>query len=461
MIQGADSMAKQKTVVKDLTEGSLARNLITFSLPFLAANLLQMVYNMVDMIIVGQAIGSAGLTAVSIGGQVTGFLTIVGSNFASGGQVFVAQTVGSGSRDKLGRAIGSLVSILCLISLVLMAVGFGLCGSLLTLLNTPIEAYDQAVDYLMVCCCGLLFVYGYNAVCASLRGMGDTKDPLIFVGISALLNVFLDLFFVRTLGMGAKGAAIATVISQGVAFVSSLVCLYIKREAMGFDMKPGIFVPDRHNAAIIMKLGVPMALQQVAIQVSMLYISTFINGYGLTASTVYGIGNKLYSVIASFTSTIVAATAVMVGQCMGAGAPEKADRTVKIAYRSVIVVAIPICLAAWLLPEAIFSIFDSDPAVLAMAPDYMHIAVLLYIAFALMAPGNGLVAGVGNSVLNMVIAILDGVVARIALSFLFAFGLNMGLYGFFLGNSLAAFVSVIMGGAYWLSGKWKTRKSLA
>ena len=447
-----------KTITNDLTEGSVLRQMLRFSIPFLLSNLLQTAYNMADMVIVGQAMGSAGLTAISIGGQVTTFLTIMGTNFASGGQVFIAQNVGLGDREKLGRAVGSLLTVILGLALALTAVGRFSYRGVLGLLNTPAESMEYACEYLRVCCYGLIFIYGYNAVCAALRGMGDSTYPLLFVALASLVNVALDLLFVKRWGMGPRGAAAATVISQGLAFFCSLAVLYLQRNRLGFSLRPSIFVPGGHETRVIFRLGIPLALMQVAIQCSMLYISTFINAYGLTASTVNAVGSKLYSVVTVVTTGMVGVCAVMIGQAIGAKKPERVNTILLWGLLFSGGSTVLFSAAAWLWPVGIFSLFDRDPAVLAMAGTYLRISSILYMGFGLMAPPLGLVNGVGHANLNMVISILDGVVARIALSLLL--GRTMGLNGFFLGNAIASWVSVILCGWYWISGRWRRRAAL-
>ncbi len=451
---------KQKTIATDLTQGSVLGQMVRFSVPFLLSILLQTAYNMADMIIVGHAVGSAGLTAVSLGGQVTNFLTIMGANFASGGQIFVAQTTGRGDRAGLGRAVGSMITIICAMSVVLTCVGFAFYPDILRLLNTPEASFSYACDYLKVCCAGLFFIYGYNAVCAALRGMGDSRLPLLFVAIASVINIFLDIWLVIGLQMGPKGAAIATVISQGTAFFSAMLVLYRKRRVLGFVLSARIFLPGRTETKTIFRLGIPTAMQQVAIQCSMLYIGTFINAYGLTAATVNGIGGKLYSVVTIFTTTAQITASVMTGQCVGAGRTERVRSIILWGLLFSIGSTIVFSIIGLLFPRQVFAFFDSDPQVLDMAGEYLRISCILFLGFGFMGPPLGLVLGVGNANLSMMIALLDGVLARIALSLLFGRWLGMGLNGFFLGNALAGWVSVNLSWSYWLSGRWKKRASL-
>ena len=181
----------EKTMINDLTTGSVGKELLKFSFPFMLSNALQTVYNLVDMVVVGQFVGSAGLTAVSIGGQITWLLSCLAIGYASGGQIFISQLVGTRDREGIRRTIGTLFSVIALFSILFTVLGIVVHRPLLTLLNTPAEAMKQAADYVVICSAGMFFVYGYNTVSAVLRGMGDSTRPFLFIAIAAIVNVIL------------------------------------------------------------------------------------------------------------------------------------------------------------------------------------------------------------------------------------------------------------------------------
>ena len=218
-------MTKQKTLVTNLSEGPVLQGLLRFAVPLMLANLLQAFYSMVDMIVVGQFCGPVGLSAVGIGGQVANLFLAIGWGFSSGGQVVISQQVGSGSQ-KLSRTIGTLLSLEMILAVASMIIGVLFYRPILTAMNTSETAWSEAASYHIICCCGMIFIYGYNALCAILRGMGESKLPMVFVAISSLVNVVLDLVFVGLFHWGAGGAAAATVSSQGIAFLCAAVYLY-------------------------------------------------------------------------------------------------------------------------------------------------------------------------------------------------------------------------------------------
>ena len=208
----------QGTQVRDFTRGNITSQLITFAWPLFLSNLLQIVYNMVDMIIVGHVLGKVGTSAVSVGGDISAFLTFIAMGFSSAGQVLIAKRIGSRRQDTIGKFVATMTGFLFCIAIFLSITALLLQDVLLGLMNTPSASYQEAANYSAVCMVGLIFIYGYNIVSAVLRGMGDSRHPFIFIGIAAVVNVLLDILFVIVMDLGAGGAALATVISQAVSF---------------------------------------------------------------------------------------------------------------------------------------------------------------------------------------------------------------------------------------------------
>ena len=454
---GGDQLS-QKTMINDLTNGSVAKQLMKFAGPFILANLLQNVYNMVDMIVVGQFVGSSALSAVSIGGDILHLATFIVMGVGSAGQILIAQYVGNKRQDKLSSTIGTMFSSLTIIAVIMTFVGLFFRDALLDLLNTPEEAYSQAQDYCTICYLGLIFIYGYNIVSSVLRGMGDSKRPLMFIAIAAVMNLVLDLVFVAGLGMKSFGAALATVIGQGFSFIVSVIYLYRRREAFGFDFKLKSFKIDLPSLKALAKLGVPLALQMSAITISSMFVNSYINSYGVVVSAVTGVGNKIALVMSVITQSFGTAGSSMVGQNFGAG---KFDRIRKVLWFSLLInVAFALVLTAVMLidAEGVFSLFNTDPEVLAMASVYAPIAILNFFGFATRNPFMALINGLGHGRLSLFIGICDGIVARIGLAMLLGIVLDMGIMGFWLGSVFAGFVPTIIGLIYYFSGSWKKRQ---
>lgn len=446
------------THIKDFTQGNITKQLIAFSWPLLLSNLLQVVYNMVDMIIVGNVIGKAGTSAVTVGGDVVNLLTFVGIGFASAGQVLIARYVGAGEREKIGRFVGTMSGFLASCALLLSVLGLIFQEPLLRLMKTPSEAYEGAAAYSAICMIGLIFIYGYNIVSAILRGMGDSKHPLLFIGIAAGMNLVLDVVFVVFMNMQAAGAALATVISQATSFLLCTLFLVKRRRQFCLEATRRDFIVwDGGMLTDFMKLGAPMAIKFASVMVSKLFVNAWINGYGVAVSAFAGIANKLATVVNMFSNAMNSAGSTLVGQNIVAG---KFDR-VKQILRNLLVITMAITLVFSVLivifPEQIFDLFieGSDPEVLSLAPAYVPIALLLFLASSLRATMNALINGSGNAKVNFATALLDGIILRIGLALLFGLALDMKHTGFFLGDALAGFTPFWLGMIFYLTGAWK------
>ena len=451
-------MAKQKFIT-DFTQGSVPKQLLRFATPLFLANLLQVVYNMADMVIVGQVMGSVGLSAVSIGGDVSSFLTFVAMGFSNAGQVIISQFIGAGQRKKVGAFVGTMFTFLVGFALVLGGVCLIFREQVLTLMNTPAAAWDQALAYSTVCIAGLVFIYGYNMVSAVLRGMGDSKHPFIFITLAAVMNIILDIVLVWGLKMGAMGAAIATVFSQAFSFVCCAVFLWRSRHEMDFEVSLSDFLhPQKEYLASLTKLGVPMAIKSAAIHFSKLFVNSWINSYGVAVSAMAGIVNKLGSICNLISNSVNAAGSSMVGQNVGAQKFERVPRIMVTCFVLTLCSSTLLTVVLYAFPTAVFGIFTDESAVMAIAMEFLPIAAVLFLGSACRSPMNALINGSGNHRVNFATAILDGLVMRIGLSVLFGLALNMEYLGFWLGDALAGYTPFFIGLVYYFTGAWKTRK---
>lgn len=416
---------------------------------------------MVDMIIVGHRLGEVGLSAVSVGGDVTNFMTLIAMGFANAGQVIISQYIGAGHKERIGRFVSTMFTFLTVVSVVVSATALVLREPILTKMKTPADSYEQALAYSTICMIGLFFIYGYNIVSAVLRGLGDSKHPFIFISIAAVLNVIFDLVFVLGLDMGAGGAALATVISQGVSFVSCAVFLIRKRADFGIEVKPIDFIKiDFGMLSALLKLGTPMAIKSASISFSKIFVNSFLNGFGTTVSAFAGVANKLASIANLVSNSLNAAGSSMVGQNIGAGEYKRVPKIFMRVFAISGVISILLSAILCIFPEAVFSIFTSgeDKAkVLEIAMSYIPIGVLMFFGSAFRSPANALINGSGNYKINFATAIFDGIILRIGLSYLFGVIFDGGYLGFFLGDALAGFTPFWIGIFFYLSGRWKTK----
>lgn len=448
-------MEQQNRIIRDLTSGSVPRTLISFSLPLFLSGLLQMVYNMVDMIVVGQFVGTEGLSAVAIGGEVLMLITFVAMGFSNAGQILISRFVGGKRFDLVGEMVGTLFTLLEGLAVIIMIVFFFSYQGIMRWLNTPADIWEFTRQYCITCVFGIPFIYGYNLVSAILRGMGDSKHPFLFIALASVINVVLDLLLVGPAGLGPFGAALATVVGQAVSFLFALRLLYRNRDQIHFDFHPAHFRIGKHVLRPLLSLGIPMVIQSAAITFSMLFVNSYINTYGTVAVAVTGVARKLESMISVVSQAISSAGGAMISQALGA---KKTERVPKVVFHALWIVAIPagiFALITWLKPEWLFGLFSSDPAVMEMALTYIPVAMIQYLGCTLRPPNFALINGSGNSKLNLLVALMDGIFCRIGLSLLLGVGLGMGIRGFWYGNALSGLVPFLIGAGYLLSGRWK------
>jgi len=454
-------LATGRKLSKDFTSGSIARALFFFMLPFMASNALQVLYSTIDMIIVGHYVGTPGLSAVSQSSQIVNFATMLCLGFSNAGQVLIAQALGAKKRREMNDVIGTLLSYVLTLSLVLTGIILVARVGILDVMNIPDESYDMAMEYLIICTSGLIFTAGYNMVSAVLRGMGDAKSPFLFIGIASVLNLVLDILFTGFLGWGVAGAAWATIIGQAASFIFSGFYLYKRKEAFGFDFKRESFIPRKRYIGMITGLGTPMAIQSGFINISMLFVNSMINSIDVFASATFGVGVKIDDIINKVSQGIQYAAMPMISQNIGAGNQKRAKQVV---YRAWVISAAftLVCMALYIgLGKQLFMLFSEDPVVHDMSATFIKAILWMFPAFAIMRGTGAFIQGLGNAKLGMVLAILDGVALRIGLSWLFGIVLDFGFFGFVLGYALAPYGYAIPSLIYFLSGVWKRKRALA
>lgn len=452
---------KEKKISKDFTQGNIPKQLLWFALPFMASNAMQVLYSTIDMVIVGKYVGTAGLSAVSQSSLILNFATMVCLGFSNGGQVLVAQALGAGKRKEMNEIIGTLFSLLMIIALGLTAIFLLGRNVILTLMNIPAESYDMAMDYLIICGIGLVFTAGYNMVSAVLRGMGDSKRPFIFIGIASVVNLVLDIVFTGMMKMGVAGAALATIIGQAVSFLFSIYFLYKNREDFGFDFEKESFLVKSKYAKMILQLGTPMAIQSGFINLSMMFVNSMVNNVGVVASATFGVGMRIDDIINKISQGIQYAAMPMISQNIAAKQQERTKRIVYYTWLYAGVFTVVFMLLYILCGKQLFMLFSDDVLVHEMSGTFIRAILWMFPAMAIMRGSNAFVQGIGNAKLSLVLSMLDGVVLRIGLSWLFGIALDWGFYGFVLGYGLAPFGCGVPGLIYFFSGIWKKRRTLA
>ncbi|MCQ2530171.1 MAG: MATE family efflux transporter [Lachnospiraceae bacterium] len=449
---------KKKDLITDFTSGNIWKQLIVFSAPLFLGNLLQMVYNMVDMIIVGRVLGNVGISGVSIGGDITHFFTMLIMGFSNAASIIISQLVGAKQKNKVGQLIGTLSVFLLICGVVMTTIGLVFRYPILNVMNTPTECYDYAMDYCIVSLSGLLFIFGYNAVSAVLRGLGDSKHPFLFIAVSSVVNIILDIVFVMFMDMGTFGAALATVIGQAVSFIWSLLFLVKRKDNLGFKITKNDFRIDKQLFGTLIKLGIPMAIKQASISFSKLFINSFINQYGLEYTAVSGVSNKIINIPMLVSNSVNTAGSSMVGQNVGAEEYKRVPKILGVVLTIAGIGTLALLAVVLLFPTQVYMLFTKDTSILPVAMEYMPVLILNFITVIFRAPANAFVNGTANYRVNFALAIMDAFVARVGLGLLLGSVFHLEYMGYWLGDALSGFMPMIVGVVYFLGGKWKTRK---
>ena len=313
---------------KNLTNGSVFKNLIFFSLPYLLSYFLQTLYGMADLFIIGQFEGVASTTAVSIGSQIMHMLTVMIVGLAMGTTVSIGQAVGANDRKKAAKSIGNTVTLFMMVSLGLTAVTLLFVRPIVSVMSTPGEAVDGTIGYLTVCFIGIPFITAYNIISSVFRGLGDSKSPMYFIAVACAANIGLDYLFIGVFGLGAVGAALGTTLSQGISVAISLFVI-IKRKLI--TVKRNDFKPSPKVMKKLLSIGLPIALQDGLIQIAFIVITVIANRRGLNDAAAVGIVEKVIGFLFLVPSSMLSSVSALGAQNIGAGKPKRAVSTLRYA----------------------------------------------------------------------------------------------------------------------------------
>ena len=345
---------------RNLTTGSVLKNMILFALPYLLSYFLQTLYGMADLFIIGQFDGIAATTAVSIGSQVMHMLTVMLVGLAMGTTVSIAQAVGGGNRRQAAEAVGNTVTLFMLLSLALTAILLILVRPIVSVMSTPTEAVAGTVSYLTVCFLGIPFITAYNIISSIFRGMGDSKSPLYFIAVACAANIALDYLFMGALRLGPVGAALGTTLSQAISVAVSLVII-LKQRSLG--LRKGDFRPHRPVMRRLLTIGVPIAMQDGLIQVAFIIITIIANRRGLNDAAAVGIVEKIISFVFLVPSSMLSTVSALGAQNIGAQKPERALQTLRYAIMLTVSFGVIVCGIVQLSAEPIVALFTDSEAI--------------------------------------------------------------------------------------------------
>lgn len=354
---------------RDLTSGSVFKNVVAFSLPYLLSYFLQTLYGMADLFIIGQYEGVAATTAVSVGSQVMHMLTVMLVGLAMGSTVSIGQAVGAKDPRSVSAAIGNTVTLFLGLSVVLTGVLLALNGSIVRLMSTPQAAAEGTRTYLTICFLGIPFITAYNIISSIFRGLGDSKSPMLFIAAACAVNIGLDLLFMGALHMGPAGAALGTTLSQCVSVV--ILLLFIRRKH-SVSLSRADLKPRRSVMKKLLRIGLPVALQDGFIQVSFILITIIANRRGLTDAAAVGIVEKIIGFVFLIPSSMLSSVSALGAQNIGAGKPERAVGTLRYAVCIAVGLGLAVAGAVQLAAEPLVALFTPDAAVAAAGGQYLR-----------------------------------------------------------------------------------------
>lgn len=413
----------------DLTEGSITKTVILFSLPFLLANLIQALYGAVDLMVVGWYCSSESVAAVSTGTQVTQIITSLISGLTLGSTVTVGKYVGMKQPDDVKKTISTSLCLFGVTGIVLTVLLFVFSVPILTLLKTPAQSAPLARQYVAICAMGIVFICGYNAISAILRGYGDSKSPLIFVAIAGLLNVIGDIVFVKYFHMGVAGTALATILSQGFSMFCAMI--YLNHNDFIFKFHLSSFHFYQEKVRELMVVGIPISLQECMVRLSFLYLTSVTNALGIYAASAVGIASK-YDYFAMLpASSVASALASIVAQNYGAKKYDRMNKALFIGIGFALPFSLAFFLWAQLSPASMISVFSTDPNIIATGIPFFRTCSIDYLCVLLVFSMNGYLNGRGKTIFTMISCCFGALALRMPLIYLVCHYLpdNLGMIG--------------------------------
>lgn len=443
-----------RTITRDMTDGSPAKLILKFMGPMLIGNIFQQLYNMVDSIVVGKFVNKDALAAVGATGSSVFLIFGLTFGLSAGISIVISQYFGAGDHDKVRKSFATAAYLILVAALIMGVLGYFASRPLLELLGTPTGIIDQSEGYMKISFLGIIGIASYNGMAAVLRALGDSITPLIFLVIASILNILLDLLFVIVFQMGVAGVAIATIISQFLSGVGCIVYALMKVKLLRIPLKE--FKPDKEILSKCIRLGIPVALQNSFVSISMMALQFVINGFQETIMAAYTVVNRIEQLVMQPSMSLGAAVASFTGQNVGAG---RIDRVKKGMKSSVIII---LTFSIFMLPvmyfggEYIMRLFTKkeDFEVVRYGVEGIRITSLFYSFLGLIFVTRNFLSGTGDIKIPMIMGLIE-VVVRVAISIYLSD--IIGFQGIFWASALTWFTTGIFGSLRVVSGKWKSK----
>lgn len=445
----------KKSNVCDMTKGNVTKLLLQFAIPMLVGNIFQQLYNMVDSMIVGKYVGAEALGAVGAIGNIQFIFFSLCMGLSSGIGILVSQYFGATNYERMKKTMGNAITIMLVVGIVMSILGMILAKPVLIILRTPADTFAYAYDYMLIVCGATFVVAAYNGISAILRALGDSKTPLVFLVVACVINIGLDLYFVLGLHMGVKGAAWATVISQGIAAGGSIIFAVIKNPY--FKLKQEHMMLDFEVVKECMSVGIPMAVQVVMISISCTMLQGIVNTYGSTVMAAYTATSRVEQLVQQPFNSLGVAMSTFAGQNKGAGQYDRVYLGCKKGATIVVGFSVLMILVMELFGGDIVSIFVDAPEIITIGHKGLRITSYMYMGLGMIYVMRGTLNGLGDAAYAM----LNGgceVLGRVVFAALFMMIPGVGFWGVWYTNGFTWVLVGAFGIIRFLKGNWKNPK---
>ena len=444
-------MNKKNEAVTDLTEGKIQNQLIKFAIPVIFTNLLQTFYSIADMLVVSWFVGTSGVSALNNAAQVTYIITNMTIGLSLGGSITISQYFGKKDKTNQDETTGTFCTLFTALGLFFTVVFFLLSRAGLIAMNTPAEALDQADIYLKTCSLGIFFVFGYNMLASTLRAVGNTRKSFHFILTATITNFVLDILLVGLLKMGTFGAALATVIAQIAAFTMALVYLLKQRDVFVFNL--AALRPKWKKVKLILKIGVPTAIQMTVAGLSFIVVTYFLNGYSVAVSAANGLSSKIRDISLMYINSFLTVTSSMIAQNLGAGKYDRAKETMFTSMKITFFGALAIVIIVEITAPYLLTLFGADEAVVTIGSRNLRIEIIGQLFYAVFFIFQALMTGASHTLYVLLSSFVNCIVFRVAL----CVSLNyfFGLTGIYVALMLAPGTAIPICYAYYKSRIWR------
>lgn len=432
---------KQSTQNK-LTQGNILKSLISFAFPVLLALFLQAMYGAADLIIVGKFAGTYEQSGVASGSQLFNMITMIITGLTMGVTVFVGDCIGRGNREKAGQGIGSGIVLFSALALLLTALLVPSSDLLSELMHAPAEAFTQTSNYIKICGIGTVFIIAYNVIGAVFRGVGDAKTPLLTVAVACLINILGDLLLVAGFGMGASGAAIATVSAQAVSVLFSLH--FISKKTLPFSFSKKYIRFEKNYVKRILAVGVPIGIQEMLVQFSFLFIQVVVNRMGVVESAAVGVAEKVCVFLMLVASAYMQSISAFVAQNNGAGAYNRSKKALFYGIKTALLAGLLMSILSFFGGAMLSSVFSNESSVIASAHEYLKAYSIDCLLTAILFCFIGYFNGCGKTVFVMVQGVFGAFCVRIPTVFLMSQIEDASLFHIGLGTPASSAAQIVL-----------------